>query len=143
MISNIERSFKKIGARVKIVYVGSLPRGREINEVQVPARLDIITRGKEEEFVIAIRNDLRDKVDLTVLEVRPEDRHLVLLARQVDDFGDGIAKNHFLCGHDERHLFVAAVDAVSTIADAMGSLKPQEILGREVGLNTKKRNRQN
>ena len=54
--------------------------------------------------------------DMEVLQVVPEDRHLLLYSR------DG---QRFLCGHDERHWFVAAVgDRVSTVRDAKRSLVP-------------------
>ena len=60
-------------------------------------------------------------VDLSVVDAQPRLRHLVLMSR--DDDG----KHKFLCGHDERHWFVAAVPetaAVSTVATAMEALKP-------------------
>ncbi len=78
---------------------------------------------------------------MSVLEVQAKELHLVLLAKQFDDSGQAITKDHFLCGHDERHLFVASVGPVSTVAAAKASLKPPEILDQEIGLNTKKRNR--
>ena len=39
-----------------------------------------------------------------VLDVQPADRHLLLLVRE-----GGLRSHKFLCGHDERHWFVAAV----------------------------------
>jgi hypothetical protein len=42
-------------------------------------------------------------VELEVVDVDRNDRHLLLLVR------DGEEKSKFLCGHDERHWFVAAV----------------------------------
>ena len=42
-------------------------------------------------------------------------------------------KNKFLCGHDERHWFVAAVPgrSVATVRSAMEALKPPGIAARE------------
>ena len=141
MFSNLEKTFEKIGAKVKIVLAENRRNGPMIERQQIAVRLNVITKNGKELFEISIRKDVVDKLDLFVLEVLPKERHLVLLARQLDSNGQVVTKNHFLCGHDERHLFVAAVDSVSTVATAKASLKPAEILLNETGLNTKKRNR--
>lgn len=141
MLSSLEKMFDKIGAKVRIVYVDSNLRVRDASTRIPSTRLNIINENQEEIFEIAIRKDLSGNIDLSVLEVKPLDRHLVLLSRQVDEKGAVISKNHFLCGHDERHLFVASVDSVSTVAMAKASLKPWEIIHQETGLKTGKRNR--
>lgn len=59
-----------------------------------------------------------------VLDVQPADRHLLLLIRENGD------KNKYLCGHDERHWFVAAIPeaaAVGTVRQAKEALKPAEV----------------
>jgi hypothetical protein len=58
-----------------------------------------------------------------VIDIRPEQRHLLLMARR--DNG----KQKFLCGHDERHWFVCAVPgaSVSNVVNAMESLQPVEV----------------
>jgi hypothetical protein len=131
MSCDLHKKFQKIGAEVEITPARS-------NQV-VPVTLDVVTSDGRERFAIRLRAGA--SLDLTVLEVKPEDRHLVLLAREVDADGNTIEANHFLCGHDERHLFVAGVANVSTVAQAKASLKPQAIVAREVGLSTAKRNR--
>ncbi len=136
MFSNIENKFKKIGAKVNF-----LAQYSEISADASPVRLNVVTRKGEELFEVAVRLQDPASFDLSVLEVRPEDRHLVLLARRLDDDGNVVAKDHYLCGHDERHLFVALVKPSTTVAAAKASLKPQEILEKEQGLNTSKRNR--
>lgn len=60
-------------------------------------------------------------VRVVVPQVRPDMRHLFLLA------DTGSAKHKFLCGHDERHWFAAAVPnarGVSDVVTAMDALKP-------------------
>jgi len=141
MNPNLKEQFRKIGARVKFVFVDAEERIGFKTVRQPPASLDIVKDKKGEIFQINIRKDVSKTLDLSVLEVLPNDKHLVLLARQVDEDGNAIAKNHFLCGHDERHLFVAGVENVSTVAAAKTSLKPREIVSREIGLNIAKRNR--
>lgn len=137
MYPYIEKKFGKIGARVQFVADTS----RRANTRTSPVSLDIATVEGEERFVISVREADRQNLDLTVLEVRPEDRHLVLLARNLDENGRALTKEHFLCGHDERHLFVAAVQPVSTVAAAKASLKPPEVRLRDVNLKKKMRNR--
>ena len=73
-----------------------------------------------------------------MLDAEPADRHLLLLVRE-----NG-AKNKLLCGHDERHWFVAAVPegaGASTVASAKEALKPREIRSRQRGLKARERNR--
>jgi hypothetical protein len=63
----------------------------------------------------------RDAPTFHVLQAAPSERHLLLFA------SDG---QRFLCGHDERHLFVAAIgDRVSTIREALISLLPHGLRG--------------
>jgi hypothetical protein len=73
-----------------------------------------------------------------VLDVRPADRHLLLMVREAGE------KHKYLCGHDERHWFVAAVPEsapVGTVCQAKEALKPAEVrsaqaskrLGAEAG----------
>jgi hypothetical protein len=53
-------------------------------------------------------------------------------------------KSKFLCGHDERHWFVAAIPEaapVGTVRQAKEALKPKEVQDRQAGVSTKDRNR--
>jgi hypothetical protein len=139
LISQLEKNFEKIGAEVKIVSADT--RGSRRSAQAVPVSLDVITEKGREVFAISLSVDRRSRIDLSVLEVRRQDRHLVLLARQLDGSGRVIKKDHFLCGHDERHLFVAQIAGVSSVAAAKDSLKPQLIREKEAGLPAGKRNR--
>jgi hypothetical protein len=59
-----------------------------------------------------------------ILQARPAEKHLLLMVRR-----EGEREiDRFLCGHDEREWFVAAVPgSVSTVDAAMESLKPVEV----------------
>jgi hypothetical protein len=143
MNSNLEKLFDKIGAKVKIITRDerSIRQAGFLRRQLAPVTLDVITKDGQEMFEISLQSNVVNEIALSVLEVRSDDRHLVLLARQTDKNGMVISKDHFLCGHDERHLFVAAVEGVSTVAQAKASLKPVEIRQKETGLSTKQRNR--
>ena len=72
--------------------------------------------------------------------MQPADRHLLLLVREGKD------KSKFLCGHDERHWFVAGIPEtapVGTVRQAKEALKPAEVLTAQAGkrLRAKARNR--
>jgi hypothetical protein len=91
----LEAKFARIGARLK-VSVGPDRR----RSLVVPVALDVRSDRRGEFFEVVRRPDADAAVE--VLDVRPADRHLLLMVRERD------GKHKFLCGHDERHWFVAA-----------------------------------
>jgi hypothetical protein len=125
----LERHFAKIGARAKLRPV---TRPNRVDGVSINMGAD----RDGEFFDIAVRREAT--ADLSVIDAQPRLRHLVLMSR--DDDG----KHKFLCGHDERHWFVAAVPeraAVSTVATAMEALKPAGVLHLQQMLAVKPRKR--
>lgn len=109
----IERHFARIGARAKF----SQGAHRRLRPTGVS--IDVGRDGEGEFFDLALGRG--SSAELAVLDVQPTTRHLLLMAR--DDDG----KHKFLCGHDERHWFVAAVPedrSASTVGTAMEALKP-------------------
>src|SRR5690348_10365822 len=108
----LERQFAKIGARAK-VHAALAPSAR------TGVSIDVGRDAEGEFFDIAVSRNTSH--DLTVLDAQPRLRHLLLMSRQDDE------KHKFLCGHDERHWFVAAVPeqaAVSSVKFAFEALKP-------------------
>jgi len=134
----LERKFTRIGARLKRVErPGRIRRVRsDLTDGRV--RLDVQTDGKGEFF--AIIGEANSEANVEVLDVQPSDRHLLLMVRH-----DG-EKSKFLCGHDERHWFVAAVPEsapVGTVRAAKEALKPVEVqaIQARLGLRWEKCNR--
>ena len=85
-----------------------------------PLSIDVLHDRRGPLFHISVD---REQADLDVIDVRPEKRHLLLLARM----GLKGSKEKFLCGHDERAWFVAAVPndrGVSNVRTALEALKP-------------------
>lgn len=112
------KKFERIGARLKVV---DRPR-RRIRATSSILTLDIGSDRRGEYFEIMALPDVNPTVE--VLDVQPLDRHLLLLVRD-----DG-AKNKYLCGHDERHWFVAGIPEVApvgTVRQAMEALQPAEV----------------
>jgi hypothetical protein len=103
----LERHFAKIGARAKLrSFEGSVS-------------INIESDRDGEYFDIAANRSAA--AELQIIDAQPRLRHLVLMSRHT------LAKPKFLCGHDERHWFVAAVPeaaAVSSVVTAMEALKP-------------------
>jgi hypothetical protein len=113
-----DTAFRKMGARVRIEASERLVSG---------VRVDI-QRDRRGEFFL-LRHPWNTVPDLTVLNVQPRDRHLLLISRV------GGEKQKFLCGHDERHWFVAAIPesaAVSNVTQAKAALKPSQVRGQEL-----------
>src|SRR5918998_5036146 len=110
-IGLLVKRFALMGARLE---VGEVARP-DWRRVELPG-IDIKTDRRGEFF--DIRLPRRGRVEYEVADLRPEARHLILLARR------GEAKEKFLCGHDERHWFVCAVPgrSVSSVAAAMEAL---------------------
>jgi hypothetical protein len=110
----LERRFARMGARLRVV---DGPR------LGVPS-IDIKFDRKGELFELRFPGS-GPAVDVEVVDIWPGDRHLLLLVR------DGAEKSKFVCGHDERHWFVAAVPegerGVSGVGAALRALRPEAI----------------
>ncbi len=99
--------------------------------------IDVVENKKRDHFVLENPGDL----PVEVLDIQPDLRHLLLLVRGQTDKGIKDLRR-FLCGHDERHWFVAAIpeDArVSTVKQAVEALKPGPVknVQERVGVKTK------
>jgi hypothetical protein len=117
-IDNLLAKFSRIGARVKVADHPTRRFSAGSRVVSLDIRED-----RDGEFFEVIRQRQTDP-EVAVLDVQPSDRHLLLLVRE------GGEKHKFLCGHDERHWFVAAVPEsapVGTVRQAKEALKPIEV----------------
>jgi hypothetical protein len=128
----LETKFDRMGARLKV----SDRRNQRARLGFVS--LNIRTDRDGEFFEISAAPD--SDAEIAVLDVQPADRHLLLLVRE------GKEKSKFLCGHDERHWFVAGIPEkapVGTVRQAKEALKPAEVQTAQArqGLRSKARNR--
>ncbi len=119
----LARTFERMGSRVKMYALDSEPRRRRSRARRRPLAIDVL-RDREGEYFQVVHDPRR--VDLEVLQVKPKERHMLLMAR----FLDAKTKEKFLCGHDERHWFVAAVPdhrGVTDVRTAMEALMPPAV----------------
>src|SRR5690349_20545880 len=110
----LDSKFTRIGARLK---VSDLPSRRNRLAAGLVS-LDVRSDRRGEFFEIALPPEA---AEVAAIDVRPADHHLLLLVRE-----DGL-KSKFLCGHDERHWFVASIPEsapVGTVRQAKEALKP-------------------
>jgi hypothetical protein len=133
----IQTKFEKLGARAKL---RPLVRNRW-RPAAGPIVIDISHDRRGEFFDIQAGNN----ADVLVLDIQPKDRHLLLMVRQpAERRGVPDRKDKFLCGHDERHWFVAGVPeraAVSSVITAKEALKPEFVRALESGKKGKRKNR--
>jgi len=132
--SHFISKFEKIGARAAI---RPLVRNRWRTQ-SGPVVIDV-GHDRHGEF-FDIQADAH--ADMDVLDVQPKDHHLLLMVRQPTDRpGTADTKDKFLCGHDERHWFVAGVPEavpVSNVVTAKEALKPDLVRSLERGKKGKR-----
>ncbi len=143
MGSDLNRYFSRMGARVRVLEgVSTVRRWNGFASREDAPRIVLdIRRDKLGEYY-EIRTAPGGKQEIVVLNVQPREKHLLLLSRQFGAQGQFLAKQKFLCGHDERHWFVAAIpenEPVSTVASAKIALKPEEIRTREEALGVSRK----
>jgi hypothetical protein len=134
----IESGFAQMGARVKVREVPS--RWTQGDRSWISPQdysLDIRRDGKGEFFELRVPTHLSDALDVTLMQREPKQRHLLLFVRKP---GDKPQLDRFLCGHDEREWFVAAVPGgASSVRQAMDALQPapvrQALVSHKVSTN--------
>ncbi len=116
-INHLDHKFACIGARVKIA---ERPTRRRLPSGTLSLDVQSDRRGEYFELVTPTNQAL----EVQVLDAQPRERHLLLLVRENGE------KHKYLCGHDERHWFIAGVPErapVGTVRQAKEALKPPEV----------------
>lgn len=120
-IDSLQKQFARMGARVAVV---------ERRDFGVDIRHD--KRGSL--FDIGLD---RQVTQVSALDVQPRQRHLLLVVNRRET-------HKYLCGHDERDWFAAAVPEVGGVANvrqAMEVLKPAEVRSAQFRLGVKQQHR--
>jgi len=129
----IEQAFEQIGALAKVTESHRWRSG------STDITIDINKDKKGREF-FDIRHGPDSGVEISVVDRKPKDRHLLLMVKTEERPGMPV-KTKYLCGHDEFHWFAAAVDSgAADVARAKESLKPGEVKAlQERGKGNRKR----
>ena len=141
----VKDKFAAMGAEVRFGdmptshWSGRVSRARVV-DTRPPFTLDIKTENGGQFFEILIRPDRPADLSFEVLDIAPDDRHLLLAARWFDE-GKQIL-DRFLCGHDERFWFAAAVPGNPTsVPAAKEALKPDIVRASQAQNRVKPKNR--
>jgi hypothetical protein len=114
----IAKQFAHMGARFRIVRPENLPMRRRRTDYGI----DVITDKYGQLFEMQLSSVRETELNIDVLQCDRHDRHLLLLVKTP------AANDRFLCGHDEREWFVAAVPGgASSVVQAKLALQPAEV----------------
>jgi hypothetical protein len=141
-IQLLQRQFARIGAELDVNMVPDGNRSFSRNRWQPSPGaqgfvLDVNEQKGQEAFVLSVRKNLSHTLEFLAVDVQPAQRHLLLFHRNLE-VGD---KSKFLCGHDERHWFVAPVGNVIGVKEAMESLKPPLVQRSQWEQNVREKDR--
>lgn len=122
----IESKFAAMGARLKVREIASRWRMGDRQWINPQDYAVDIQRDRNGEFFeLRVPTHLSQSLEATVVQTEPKQRHLLLLMRKL---ANKPQLDRFLCGHDEREWFVAAVPGGATsVRQAMDALRPREV----------------
>ena len=122
----IKSKFSVMGARLKVREIPS--RWQQGDRQWIEPRdfaVDIQRDGHGQFFELRVPTHLSESLEASVPQVEPQQRHLLLFVRKA---GAEPQLDRFLCGHDEREWFVAAVPGgASNVRQAMDALQPADV----------------
>ena len=114
----IANQFARMGARFRVVRPENLPWQQRRAEYA----LDIVSDKRGQLFEMQLSAARESQFGIDVLQCDRHDRHLLLFVKTPS------ANDRFLCGHDEREWFVAAVPGgASSVVQAKLALLPVEV----------------
>ena len=122
----LESKFAAMGARMKVRAIPS--RWRQGDRTWVTPSdfaMDLRRDGNGQFFELRVPTHLSESLEINVMQALPDQRHLLLAVRNTLEKKQ---LDRFLCGHDEREWFVAAVPGgASSVRQAMDALQPQGV----------------
>lgn len=156
----LKRHFDKIGANVSFEdervrkrfkifskrYKQNPVRFRRPPELPNDITIDIRKIGKKEVFVLDTYDN--SNLEVSIIDTNKDIQHLLLMVTDLtikkNDTSGKPRISKFLCGHDERHWFVASIPEsanATNVRDAIQALKPQEVVQAEKRYKRRKQNR--
>ena len=122
----LEFKFAAMGARMKVREIPSPWRQGDRSRIDPrDFAMDLRRDGNGQFFELRVPTHLSGSPDINVMQALPDKRHLLLAVRNTVEKKQ---LDRFLCGHDEREWFVAAVPGgASSVRQAMDALQPQGV----------------
>jgi hypothetical protein len=115
---SIAKHFARMGARFRPVQ----PDLTSFRRWTIDYTLDLTRDKRGQVFELCATPDRLSELDVQILQCGKAERHLLLLVKT------GETKDRFLCGHDEREWFVAAVPGnANNIVQAKLALQPDGV----------------
>lgn len=124
-LQQLTKHFERIGAKLEVDLVP--PTQGRFSRVRPDFSIDIIEEKNNERYLLEVQKSLENTLSFSPLDVRPKERHLLLYAHNPNANTADLQKQKFLCGHDERHWFVAAIPnarGITNVTNSMEALKP-------------------
>jgi hypothetical protein len=136
---NIESKFAAMGARLKVREIAPEWRRWFGWQRTEDYAVDIQKDRHGQFFELRVPTHISDSLEVCIMQSEPKQRHLLLAVRKS---GDKPQLDRFLCGHDEREWFVAAVPGgASSVRQAMDALQPQDVRNSLARSNVSSRKR--
>jgi hypothetical protein len=144
-VTSVVDKFRKMGSDIKINIderVNGFRRSVLVGRTRMPSQRDYVfdlNRNKNSSEKFQLRVNSTNVPTIEVLDVQPDDRHLLLLIKSGSDRDKII--DRYLCGHDERDWFIASVPGNATnVRQAKDALKPPLVREAELssGVRSKK-----
>jgi len=122
----LESKFAAMGARMKVREIPSRWHQGDRSWVEPQDfAMDLRRDGNGQFFELRVPTHLSESLEINVMQALPDKRHLLLAVRNTLEKKQ---LDRFLCGHDEREWFVAAVPGgASSVRQAMDALQPQDV----------------
>lgn len=108
--------------------------------------IDVRKIGRKEVFILDTYDN--NNLEVKIINTNKDIQHLLLMVIDVSmkrtDTSGKPRITKFLCGHDEKHWFVASIPEsayATNVKDALHALKPQEVIRAQKKVKCKKKNR--
>jgi len=141
-VHQLSKHFNKIGAQLELNLFNQ-PTGRWARELP-DYSIDVLEEKNNERFLLNIDKQLENQLTFIPVDVRAKQRHLLLYVNNPNAAKQNLIKQKFLCGHDERHWFVAGIEnanGITNVFKVMESLKPEAAQQAQISKKIRKKNR--
>lgn len=139
-LNQLPKHFERIGAKIEINLVPKTNSRWQRSFTNY--NIDVIEEKNNERFLLNVEKKIENDLFFAPLDVQKKQRHLLLFVNNPLTDNERLVKQKFLCGHDERHWFVAGIRAGATnVRTAMESLKPPAARASQMRTKVRKKNR--